>query len=71
MSLGSWLNQPLIIQIVQEEDGDDGSSEEAAVLGFWTGFIWLVVMTVVIAILSEYVVGTIEVKKRNSLFEKY
>lgn len=40
----------------QEEDED----EEKAVIGFWSGFSWLVGMTLVIALLSEYVVGTIE-----------
>ncbi|KAK4748215.1 hypothetical protein SAY87_014801 [Trapa incisa] len=46
-----------------EEDSDEGeeSSEEAAVIGFWSGFVWLVGMTLVIALLSEYVVDTIEV----------
>ncbi|KAK9022192.1 hypothetical protein V6N11_002476 [Hibiscus sabdariffa] len=29
-------------------------------MGFWSGFSWLVGMTLVIALLSEYVVGTIE-----------
>ncbi|TXG58798.1 hypothetical protein EZV62_016627 [Acer yangbiense] len=42
------------------EDDDDVTSEEVAVIGFWSGFAWLVGMTIVIAILSEYVVGTIE-----------
>ncbi|KAK2656806.1 hypothetical protein Ddye_009858 [Dipteronia dyeriana] len=42
------------------EDDDDVNSEELPVIGFWSGFAWLVGMTVVIAILSEYVVGTIE-----------
>ncbi|KAK1562892.1 hypothetical protein Q3G72_018647 [Acer saccharum] len=42
------------------EDDDDATSEEVAVIGFWSGFAWLVGMTVVIAILSEFVVGTIE-----------
>ncbi|KAK3226146.1 hypothetical protein Dsin_006008 [Dipteronia sinensis] len=42
------------------EDDDDVNSEEVPVIGFWSGFAWLVGMTVVIAILSEYVVGTIE-----------
>lgn len=41
------------------ENGDEGSEE--AVIGFWSGFTWLVGMTVVIALLSEYVVETIEV----------
>ncbi|XVF68992.1 hypothetical protein PTKIN_Ptkin11bG0045600 [Pterospermum kingtungense] len=40
----------------QEEDED----EEKAVIGFWSGFSWLVGMTLIIALLSEYVVGTIE-----------
>ncbi|XWS71579.1 hypothetical protein CRYUN_Cryun03dG0149900 [Craigia yunnanensis] len=40
----------------QEEDED----EEKAVMGFWSAFSWLVGMTLIIALLSEYVVGTIE-----------
>ncbi|XP_052185218.1 vacuolar cation/proton exchanger 3-like [Diospyros lotus] len=43
-----------------EEESDDGISEDKAVIGFWGGFIWLVGMTLIIALLSEYVVGTIE-----------
>ncbi|XP_031384884.1 vacuolar cation/proton exchanger 3-like isoform X1 [Punica granatum] len=42
----------------QEEDEED--EEEKAVIGFWSAFCWLVGMTLVIALLSEYVVGTIE-----------
>ncbi|XWS74024.1 hypothetical protein CRYUN_Cryun02cG0180000 [Craigia yunnanensis] len=42
----------------QEEDGDE--DEEKAVIGFWSAFSWLVGMTLIIALLSEYVVGTIE-----------
>ncbi|KAG4954971.1 hypothetical protein AAZX31_14G178600 [Glycine max] len=34
--------------------------EEKAVIGFWSAFTWLVGMTLVISLLSEYVVGTIE-----------
>lgn len=41
---------------LQEED-----DEEKAVIGFWSAFTWLVGMTLVISLLSEYVVGTIEV----------
>ncbi|THU71893.1 hypothetical protein C4D60_Mb04t06320 [Musa balbisiana] len=47
----------------QEEDGDDDDdvvSEDEPVIGFASALIWLVGMTVVIALLSEYVVGTIE-----------
>ncbi|XP_057442271.1 vacuolar cation/proton exchanger 3-like [Lotus japonicus] len=40
----------------QEEEDD----EEKAVIGFWSAFTWLVGMTLVISLLSEYVVGTIE-----------
>ncbi|GMI96441.1 RARE COLD INDUCIBLE 4, cation exchanger 1 [Hibiscus trionum] len=44
----------------EAEDNDDGVSEEEPVIGFWSGFAWLVGMTVVISLLSEYVVETIE-----------
>ncbi|XVF76818.1 hypothetical protein PTKIN_Ptkin13bG0297400 [Pterospermum kingtungense] len=48
----------------QEESEDDDlngvSSSEEPVIGFWSGFIWLVGMTAVISLLSEYVVETIE-----------
>lgn len=37
--------------------GDD----ETPVIGFWSGFIWLLLMTCIVALLSEYVVETIEV----------
>jgi Ca2+:H+ antiporter len=33
------------------------------VLGFGSAFTWLVGMTIIISVLSEYVVGTIEVCK--------
>ncbi|XP_059626490.1 vacuolar cation/proton exchanger 3-like isoform X1 [Cornus florida] len=44
----------------QEVEEDDDYVEESAVIGFWSAFIWLIGMTVIIALLSEYVVGTIE-----------
>ncbi|VAH61049.1 unnamed protein product [Triticum turgidum subsp. durum] len=40
------------------EGGDD--DEEEAVLGFGSALFWLILMTIIIAVLSEYVVGTIE-----------
>ncbi|KAM3325788.1 vacuolar cation/proton exchanger 3 [Capsicum chacoense] len=43
-----------------EENEDDDLVEEETVLGFWSAFAWLVGMTLIIALLSEYVVGTIE-----------
>ncbi|KAL2337754.1 hypothetical protein Fmac_012200 [Flemingia macrophylla] len=45
----------------EEEDGEEGDNDsEEAVIGFWSGFVWLTGMTVIIAVLSEYVVKTIE-----------
>ncbi|XP_073277925.1 vacuolar cation/proton exchanger 3-like [Primulina huaijiensis] len=46
----------------QEEDDvfDDDVSDDTPVIGFWSGFIWLVLMTGIIAVLSEFVVATIE-----------
>lgn len=43
-----------------DEDGEPTSEEETPVLGFWSALAWLVIMTAVIALLSEFVVGTIE-----------
>uniref|UniRef100_A0A6N2KLJ8 Vacuolar cation/proton exchanger n=1 Tax=Salix viminalis TaxID=40686 RepID=A0A6N2KLJ8_SALVM len=43
-----------------EEDDDDVISEETPVIGLASGIVWLVGMTAVVALLSEYVVGTIE-----------
>ncbi|WJX63563.1 Vacuolar cation/proton exchanger 3 [Trifolium repens] len=45
-----------IFDAQEVEDEDD----EKAVIGFWSAFSWLVGMTLVISVLSEYVVGTIE-----------
>ncbi|KAK2641114.1 hypothetical protein Ddye_022877 [Dipteronia dyeriana] len=45
-------------QIFESQEEDE--EEEKAVIGFWSAFSWLVGMTVIIAVLSEYVVGTIE-----------
>lgn len=45
----------------QDSDDDNVASEETPVIGFWSGFVWLAGMTLIIALLSEYVVGTIEV----------
>lgn len=44
----------------QEIDDDGEVDQEEAVIGFASGFFWLAFKTVLIAILSEYVVGTIE-----------
>lgn len=42
------------------EDLDENDEDDKAVIGFWSAFSWLVGMTAVIALLSEFVVGTIE-----------
>ncbi|KAF5186373.1 Vacuolar cation/proton exchanger [Thalictrum thalictroides] len=44
----------------EEEDDSKDGEVEVAVIGFWSAFTWLAGMTVVIALLSEFVVGTIE-----------
>lgn len=42
------------------EDNLDASNDESAVVGLWGAIIWLTGMTLVIALLSEYLVDTIE-----------
>ncbi|CAN4106098.1 unnamed protein product [Withania somnifera] len=54
-----WTHRQLF-DAEAEENEDDDTVEEEAVLGFWSAFAWMVGMTVIIALLSEYVVGTIE-----------
>ncbi|PKA56780.1 Vacuolar cation/proton exchanger 1a [Apostasia shenzhenica] len=46
----------------QEENDDEGSAsfEDEAIIGFASAFVWLVGATIVISVLSEYIVGTIE-----------
>ncbi|KZV53429.1 hypothetical protein F511_18306 [Dorcoceras hygrometricum] len=55
-----WTHRQLFE--AQEDDNvlDDDVSDDTPVLGFWSGFVWLVLMTGIIAVLSEYVVATIE-----------
>ncbi|CAA7014758.1 unnamed protein product [Microthlaspi erraticum] len=55
-----WTHRQLFDAQDQEDEYDDSVEEETAVIGFWSGFSWLVGMTLVIALLSEYVVATIE-----------
>ncbi|OMO97563.1 Calcium/proton exchanger [Corchorus olitorius] len=49
-----------LFEAQEESEDEDGVSEEEPVIGFWSGLIWLIGMTAVISLLSEYVVGTIE-----------
>ncbi|XP_027334097.1 vacuolar cation/proton exchanger 3-like isoform X2 [Abrus precatorius] len=54
-----WTHRKLFeAQDEDDEEGDNASEE--AVIGFWSAIAWLVGMTVLIALLSEYVVQTIE-----------
>lgn len=55
-----WTHRQLFDAQDQEDEYDDDVEEETAVISFWSGFAWLVGMTLVIALLSEYVVATIE-----------
>ncbi|XP_068340567.1 vacuolar cation/proton exchanger 3-like [Pyrus communis] len=54
-----WTHRELF-EAQEESDDDDVVSEETPAIGLWSGIVWLVGMTAVIALLSEYVVGTIE-----------
>uniref|UniRef100_A0A1J3DNF1 Vacuolar cation/proton exchanger n=1 Tax=Noccaea caerulescens TaxID=107243 RepID=A0A1J3DNF1_NOCCA len=60
-----WTHRQLFEATEEEDDDDDAYNddvtvEETAVIGFWSGFAWLVGMTLFIALLSDYVVSTIE-----------
>lgn len=60
--MGQYLIRVIInLHSLQEDDEDSDDDSEEAVIGFWSGFAWLVGMTVFISVLSEYVVDTIEV----------
>ncbi|KAL8152700.1 hypothetical protein V2J09_010460 [Rumex salicifolius] len=55
-----WTHRQLFEAQEDSDDDDDVGSEEEAVIGFWSGFAWLIGMTGIVALLSEYVVATIE-----------
>ncbi|KAJ7961242.1 40S ribosomal protein S3a [Quillaja saponaria] len=64
-----WTHRQLFEAQDENEDADS-SEEEAVMIGFWSGFAWLVGMTVIIRLLSEFVVSTIEVNiKAPSVFQ--
>ncbi|KAG9453993.1 hypothetical protein H6P81_006897 [Aristolochia fimbriata] len=44
----------------EEEEDAEGEADEGAVIGFPSATAWLIGMTAIVALLSEYVVGTIE-----------
>ncbi|XP_074295025.1 vacuolar cation/proton exchanger 3-like [Silene latifolia] len=47
-------------QLFESQEETENDEDEKAVVGFFSAFTWLVGMTAVIALLSEYIVGTIE-----------
>ncbi|KAL4321915.1 hypothetical protein S245_048632 [Arachis hypogaea] len=55
-----WTHRTLFEAEFEDGDGENGSDDEEAVIGVWSGVAWLAGMTVFIALLSEYVVDTIE-----------
>ncbi|KAL0347429.1 UNVERIFIED_CONTAM: Vacuolar cation/proton exchanger 3 [Sesamum calycinum] len=54
-----WTHRQLF-DAQDDDDDDDVVSDETPAVGFWSAFVWLVVMTALVALLSEYVVATIE-----------
>lgn len=54
-----------------QEDEGNMDREEKPVIGISSGLVWLIGMTITIALLSEYVVGTIEVYTRNLLISNF
>ncbi|KAL0451028.1 UNVERIFIED_CONTAM: Vacuolar cation/proton exchanger 3 [Sesamum latifolium] len=54
-----WTHRQLF-EAENDDDDDDVVSDETPAVGFWSAFVWLVVMTALVALLSEYVVDTIE-----------
>ncbi|MFS7945604.1 putative calcium/proton exchanger, sodium/calcium exchanger membrane region [Helianthus anomalus] len=55
-----WTHRHIFEGEEENEDDMDVSQEETPVIGFWSGLIWLISMTIIISLLSEYLVDTIE-----------
>ncbi|KAG6432448.1 hypothetical protein SASPL_104024 [Salvia splendens] len=49
-----WTHRELFEADEEGEDGDVVGDDETPAIGFWSAFIWLVLMTGVVALLSEY-----------------
>ncbi|KAK8713972.1 hypothetical protein V6N13_149174 [Hibiscus sabdariffa] len=43
-----------------DREQEDEESEEVAVIGFWSAILWLIGLTALVSLLSEYIVETIE-----------
>ncbi|KAK3134675.1 hypothetical protein QOZ80_5BG0409300 [Eleusine coracana subsp. coracana] len=48
-----------------EDDGDDSVAQDEAVIGFSSAMIWLGIVTLMTAVLSEFVVSTIEAASKS------
>ncbi|GKD79551.1 hypothetical protein Tco_1342172 [Tanacetum coccineum] len=56
-----WTHNDIFEQQEEEvEDNMESSNDESAVIGLWGAIFWLTGMTVVVALLSEYLVDTID-----------
>lgn len=44
-----------------DDDVGDRAEEEEAVIGMWSAILWLIAMTLLVALLSDYLVSTIQV----------
>ncbi|KAL3654919.1 Vacuolar cation/proton exchanger 3 [Castilleja foliolosa] len=55
-----WTHGQLFEAQECEDDDGDVVLDESPAIGFRSAFIWLALMTVIVALLSEYVVATIE-----------
>ncbi|ESQ40065.1 hypothetical protein EUTSA_v100134040mg, partial [Eutrema salsugineum] len=45
---------------VYDDDVGDNAEEEEAVIGLWCAIFWLIIMTLLVALLSDYLVSTIQ-----------
>lgn len=53
------------------DDDVSDKEEEGAVIGMWSAIFWLIIMTLLVALLSEYLVSTIQVRVDLFFYEKY
>ncbi|KAL8208788.1 hypothetical protein R6Q57_008200 [Mikania cordata] len=55
-----WTHRHIFEGEEEDEDDMNVSDNESPLIGFWSGLIWLIGMTIIISLLSEYLVDTIE-----------
>ncbi|KAK4392309.1 Vacuolar cation/proton exchanger 3 [Sesamum angolense] len=66
-----WTHRQFFEADEGDDDDDVASDDESPVIGFWSGFVWLVLMTGVVALLSEYVVATIELHQCDPTTDRW